>query len=866
MTCRKALETTLRTARAFRVSLVVALLASHILGPSLGLAVTFDFAPSIGQKIEINDWHFLGPFSIGPREGVIGITDDPAAMRPDDASYVSTLVQGGYVTWGETQPDSTGWVYIEYENVPWDTLMDVYGYAGIVTGAYAYAEFEVPQESRALIRAERIGSFYLNGRLYHGDPYGHGFTRVPVNLKGRINRVILKLSGFGDHRFKFEVLPVPAPVMLLDDYTVPDIIEGERGTFWIGISLLNTTHKRIDNLTLAVGGGLTREAEHTLTNLVPHCVKKVPIRVELTAPVHLTDAAETNKIDIPVSVSYHGYAFRDTVSMRIRRKGESFKRTFISSIDNSCQYYAVLPPFDYDPGSQYALILTLHGAGVEAGDQVDAYKSKPWAFVAAPTNRRRFGFDWQDWGRLDALEVLKDATASLPIDTDRIYLTGHSMGGHGAWHVGLTHADMFAALAPAAGWTSFELYVPWFLQKAYLHGEAGQQAIRAMSLRQDWPLSFVENALNLPVFILQGGSDDNVPPVHARMFAERLEDLGYPYEYKEDPGRGHWYSIDSLDVACVDDPDLMHFFQGKVRDPFPRHVVFSTTNVAHAGRSFWLEITRQQKPYHVSRIEGHVKDRTIEIVTSNIGEFRISLSEDLIPHGRIEALIDGRKHRITHTDERVITFARRGGQFRPGAVPRPGFSKSPQLYGPIRQAYFSPFVLVYGTQGDAHTADLLLHQARLEAYQWWRRGNGLVEILPDIEVTPDIVSAYNLILFGGTSENLITSRIERHLPIRRRDDSFVVGGIEVDGESLAAKFIYPNPLNRHRLVVVHEGCGYEGLRLSTFVTTLYAGAGLPDFIVFDKSVMRLGWGGMIAAGFFDTDWEIDKTLMYLRQQ
>ena len=108
--------------------------------------------------------------------------------------------------------------------------------------------------------------------------------------------------------------------------------------------------------------------------------------------------------------------------------------------------------------SKPALVLTLHGAGVAALGQVDAYASKAWAHLVAPTNRRRFGFDWEDWGRLDAVEVLEDAQSHLESDPRRVYLTGHSMGGHGVWHLGVTYPDRFAALAPSAGWVSFFSY------------------------------------------------------------------------------------------------------------------------------------------------------------------------------------------------------------------------------------------------------------------------------------------------------------------------------------------------------------------------------------------------------------------------
>jgi enterochelin esterase-like enzyme len=821
-------------------------------------AATTAWSAEFGDSLQITDWHYLGPFSTGPREGITGVTDDPGELRPSEGDrYVSTLVQGGTVRWKEASPDSSGWVDVEFEDVLWDTLIDIYGYAGVVNGAYAYAEFTMPSERTALVIAERIGSFYVNGELNYGDPYGHDFVRVPVVLNKGTNRVVVCLSGYGDHRFRFEFLPAPAPAMTLRDFTVPDIRAGELGPFWIGIPLLNTTSERLDEVVVSIGDGKSLAVtEKTTSGLAPRCVKKVPVELRVESP------GSTDVLTVPVQVVARGVSYRDSITLRVRTTGQSYKRTFISAIDSSCQYYAVLPPEDYSPEETYGLILTTHGAGVMASGQVDAYKPKPWAFVVAPTNRRRFGFDWQDWGRLDALEVLEIAKSTLPVEPNRVCLTGHSMGGHGAWHIGLAHPDRFAAMAPAAGWTSFELYVPWFLQRARIFGEPGPCAIRDMALRQDWPQAFVENALNLPVFILQGGGDDNVPPVHARLFAQSLDRLGYRYYYKEDPGRGHWYSIDSLDVSCVDDPDLIGYLVDKVRNPFPHEVVFKTTNVAHSNSAYWLEITRQERPYYESRIEGHVAGDTVRIVTANVDEFEISLSRHLIPAARVTLTVDGRSWHLDLTGDRDITLSKRAGEFRLGSAVGPGLTKRPTLHGPIKQAYFSPFVLVYGTRSDSATTALLLHQARLEAFEWWRRGNGFTEVCPDTEVTARIIDTHNLILFGGPRENQITSRIDRLLPITMEDGSLFLEGRQIDGECLAAEFVYPNPLNEQKLAVVHEGLGDEGSRLSTFFRTLYAGAGLPDFMIFDGQVKQMGWGGIIAAGFFDSHWRVDPALMY----
>ncbi len=83
-------------------------------------------------------------------------------------------------------------------------------------------------------------------------------------------------------------------------------------------------------------------------------------------------------------------------------------------MDSSVQYYGLLPPSNFDPAREYGLILSLHGAGVEAIGQASAYRPKDWAYVVAPTNRRPFGFDWQDWGQRDMLEVLAEVEQHLP--------------------------------------------------------------------------------------------------------------------------------------------------------------------------------------------------------------------------------------------------------------------------------------------------------------------------------------------------------------------------------------------------------------------------------------------------------------------
>ncbi len=840
---------------------LVALAVSALSWPQAAQA---EFLPATTDTLCPKEWLFVGPFSVGAREGLVGVFEDLENLIPREGDvFPSILPQGGRVSWKKVAPDSTGWVTLEYQDVWWDTLMIYYGVAGIVDAGYAYAEFESQGQVRALAAAQRVGSFYLNGKRFSGDVYGHGYVKTPVLLQNGINRVLVELSGYGDHRFLFKLMPPPAPVVLItEDATLPDLIQGQKQNLWAGVTLLNTTEARLNDVKLSLGGeGGFEKTETVIASVMPLCVKKVPIRLKLSKALHDVDT-----VSVPVEVSWKGSSFRDRLVLRVRDPEQSRKVTFISAIDNSCQYYALLPPKDYDPEKEYGLILALHGAGVEASGLIDCHAPKDWAFVVAPTNRRPYGFDWQDWGRLDALEVLNLVREDFLIDTNRVCLTGHSMGGHGTWHIALAHSDLFAAAAPMAGWTCFQLYVPWFLQKSYSFAEPRQIAMRDMSLREDFVPEFVENALNLPIFITQGGSDDNVPPVHARMFASLLEQLGYQYEYNEIPGKGHWYSLDdSSHTVCVDDPRVMDFLKDKARNPFPKHVIFKTSDIGQNNKSYWVEITQQEKPYFESRIQAEAKTRRIDVQTTNVREFALSLSKDLLPYGKISLNVNGQEMAYRFEKDEPVFFHRKGDEFAVGMAKHSPLTKTPLSYGPIKQAYFSPFVLVYGTKGDSLATETTLHQARLEAARWWSRANGAVDILPDTEVTKEIMENYNLILFGGPEENFITGRLNRHLPIRMENGRMFLREEEIPGDNLAAEFIYPNPLHPDRFIFIHEGIGAGGLDLSNLFTTLYAGAGLPDFVVFDRQVKRKGWGGVICAGFFDQKWQLDDKLYYLKE-
>ena len=838
---------------------IQALLATLLLFSILQVPVSCG-GEEVGEEVIASpeEWLAVGPFLVGSREGVVDLLLEHGGVNEivpkEGLEHASPSVPGGKVKWIKVKRGEDGWVEFEHDS-DWEAQQDHLGWAGVITVSYAYTEFQVDKEMTALVRAERVGGFRLNGIPYRGGSYGLGFTLVPVKLKEGTNKVLLAVGGFGGKRkFKFEVLKPPAPMIILEkDVLPPDLMEGELVSEWIGIPVVNTKDEESKG-KIRVGDGNYFEVVEKEVRMVPLSIQKFPIRIK-----QLKKVENGEEFQLPVSVECDGEEYKVLVKLRNRKEGESFRVTFISEIDNSVQKFSVLPPKEYDPNKKYALILTLHGAGVDSDGQVMAYTKKDWAFVIAPTNRRRFGFDWQDWGRLDTLEVLKKAKEMFNIDEDRVYLVGHSMGGHGTWHVGLHHPDLFAAIAPSAGWTSFHLYVPFFLRRSYLYSNPKIQEIWEMMLRQDRSPLFADNALNLPIYILQGEKDEEVPPFHPRYMYFILRNLGYSVEYEEVPEMGHWWNIKETNgTDCVDKKELMDFLRSKKRVRDPKKVVFVTTNPGVNSKIYWVEIIKQMKPYLDSRVVAEIVDEeTIKLEVENVKEIRIYKEPRRI-------IINSQEVVVKEDDVDGVILRYQDGNFR--QVPKE--ERRISTAGPMKRVYFSPFVIVYGTTGSEEENFWNLHLARYKAQEWWWRSNGFTMILSDKEVTPEIMERYNLVIYGNMENNLLLKRMADELPIEIKNGEVIVKReedvLKLKGD-YAVKYVYENPLNEEKLILINSATSPEAMPLLLKFTCLYSGSGLPDFMIYGSDVNWRSWGGVDAIGIFE-DWKFSEEYSYFSQR
>jgi pimeloyl-ACP methyl ester carboxylesterase len=127
------------------------------------------------------------------------------------------------------------------------------------------------------------------------------------------------------------------------------------------------------------------------------------------------------------------------------------------------RYFVQLPP-EYNPYRRYPLIITLNGAGTTPRLQIDWWAggfnkqmnmragqaTRHGYIVVAPVWQKEYQRKYEYSLREHAcvLNTLRDAMRRFSVDTDRVFLSGHSMGGDAAWDIGLAHPDLWAGVIP----------------------------------------------------------------------------------------------------------------------------------------------------------------------------------------------------------------------------------------------------------------------------------------------------------------------------------------------------------------------------------------------------------------------------------
>ena len=214
------------------------------------------------------------------------------------------------------------------------------------------------------------------------------------------------------------------------------------------------------------------------------------------------------------------------------RRGD-FKKAYRSKVDNTLQPYRVFVPASYDRSKAHPLIIALHGMGGDENSYFDSYKNGAFKveaeqrgyIVACPKGREPASM-YVGTAEQDVLDVIAEVKRAYNIDADRVYVTGHSMGGFGSWSIAMNHPELFAAIAPVAGGGN--------------------------------PMGMKKIA-HIPQLVVHGDNDKTVPVDRSRVMVAAAKNLGAEIKYIEIPGGNH------IDIAAATFKDVFDWFDAHRR-------------------------------------------------------------------------------------------------------------------------------------------------------------------------------------------------------------------------------------------------------------------------------------------------------------
>ncbi|MCK4549201.1 MAG: prolyl oligopeptidase family serine peptidase, partial [Candidatus Krumholzibacteria bacterium] len=451
---------------------------------------------------------------------------------------------------------------------------------------------------------------------------------------------------------------------------------------------------------------------------------------------------------------------------------------------------------------------------------------------------------FREIGTNDVFAVIDEIKKQYNIDNDRIYLAGHSMGGHGSWYLGVHYPDRWAALNPMSGYGDYRLWnqdIPDWQVPLYEDKSA---------------CFFLENLLHLPVYNIHGAKDDDVSVEHSRRLMTSLNNLNYQAVYNEDPDKPHWWGMDF--------PEAIKFLRQQKRDPYPEEVIFKTNRLKY-NCSYWVMLDAIDDIPGMAKIHAKIEEKNhIRVRVENVLQYSLSLNEHLIDVKQPLVIeTNGRKsfEGMLPPSGIVTLKAMPENQnevqgYLPLSAPSMTLAKTHDLCGPIIDAYSSRFIFIYGTSGTLKDTEINLREARQDALDWrtWANGNSIIK--SDREITREDIENYNLILFGNPETNTLIARMNENLPIRIDKCCVKAGDWEFRGEDVGAKFVYPNPLNPAKYVLINSGVSSRAVdKIHRLGDPLYDP--LPDYIIFRRQDVNYDRHFFLKAGFFDRNWEIE---------
>lgn len=291
--------------------------------------------------------------------------------------------------------------------------------------------------------------------------------------------------------------------------------------------------------------------------------------------------------------------------------GKDLRLTYRSAIDHTDQPYRIYVPSNYDGRRAWPLLLVLHGTSGNQNTLFDDERQgkghmqlvaeKYGVLLVSPFGRGVT--EYRGIGENDLFCVLEDMKKRFQVDEDRIYISGHSMGGTGAAYQAMHHPDVYAAAVAFAPAYSF----PWL---------AG-------------------NARLVPIWWIMAADDSDFYHMGINPGIERMRALGAPVEYLNMPGEQHAGPLKKFEAA-------VQWMLTHRRRAHPKQYEFIVDTPLH-GRVWWTSVNRIEKPGRIAVVKAEAEgNNRVRFTLTNVADLSFIPDPKIFRQGRrLAVVVDG---------------------------------------------------------------------------------------------------------------------------------------------------------------------------------------------------------------------------------
>lgn len=284
--------------------------------------------------------------------------------------------------------------------------------------------------------------------------------------------------------------------------------------------------------------------------------------------------------------------------------------TFVPAGETQSEPYLLEQPTVVTPGKKHPLIVFLHGRG--GTHKLQWLKSDLDTFRQRAAERGYFALsphlgkdNWMNARARRVLNALLDQVLkSRPIDRERVFVMGMSMGGGGALTFAVHHGERVRAVCDIFGVTDFTQ----FYNSGRYHGSLSQafggtpESVPEVYQAQS-AITRIDAFAKIPVFVLHGDKDRAVPTDHSRQFVKAMMIPGYDVVYRQVQGGTHTSSL----IQGYED-EILAFFDAVGGDDYDARLAFvaGRTNLAQ-GKTYQYSA---EPRYRLTYDDGDLTDLT----------------------------------------------------------------------------------------------------------------------------------------------------------------------------------------------------------------------------------------------------------------